>query len=449
MRALQNDPVALASAIPSVPASDLAARSGTSGCNRPTVWFINRSYWPDAEATGQLLTELCEDLSVTFDVHVIAGQPNSNPTNEPYRRRGTEQRNGVQIHRAWHTRFSKGSLTGRCLNQIGFFLGALWSTIVLPRPDVVVVETDPFFLTLLGIWLRWRHRCRLIVSLQDIYPDIAVALGKLREGILARTLRRLLTRAYRRAHRVVVLSQDMRDVVIEQGLNPMQIEILPNWVDTKRIVPIKEQNGFRAGAGLDRKFVVMYSGNMGLSQPLDVVLRAADRLRERPEIQFLLVGDGVAKRRLQDDAETMRLHNVRFLPYQPRKELARSLSAADLHIVAVDPRVCRLLMPCKIYAIFASGTPLVAIAPPESELSRIVSSQRVGITVAPGDANSLIDAIRWGAENRHELERMGERARHLAVTRFDRRSATQRFGVLVTAVLKEPLLPAGVLAGGR
>ena len=437
MPALQNDPVALASAIPPVLEIDLATRSGTCGCNRPTVWFINRSYWPDAEATGQLLTELCEDLSLTFDVHVIAGQPNINPTNEPFRRCGLQERNGVQIHRTWHTRFPKRSLTGRCLNQFGFFLGALWGTVLLPRPEVVVVETDPFYLAILGVWLKFRYRCSLIVYLQDIYPDIAVALGKLPKGTLAGSLRRLLTKAYRYADRVVLLSQDMRDVVAGQGVSPQHVEIVPNWIDTERIVPVKDENGFRAAAGMGRKFVVMYSGNMGLSQPLDVVLQAAESLRDRPEIQFLLVGDGVAKRRLQDDAGKRQLQNVRFLPYQPQDELACSLSAADLHVVAVDPRVYRLLMPCKVYAIFASGTPVVAIAPRESELSRIVSAHGAGLTVEPGDVKALVEAIGWGIEHRPELDRMGKRARQLAVEQFDRRGATQRFGGLVAAVLEE------------
>jgi glycosyltransferase involved in cell wall biosynthesis len=423
--------------MPSSPARDLTAATEASRRIRPTVWFLNRSYWPDAEATGQLLTELCEDLTAQFDVHVFAGQPNSNPTNEPFRRCGLQERNGVQIHRTWHTRFPKRSLTGRCLNQIGFFLGALWGTVLLPRPEVVVVETDPFYLAILGVWLKLRHRCRLIVYLQDIYPDIAVALGKLPKGTLAGSLRRLLTKAYRYADRVVLLSQDMRDVVAGQGVSPQHVEIVPNWIDTERIVPVKDENGFRAAAGMGRKFVVMYSGNMGLSQPLDVVLQAAESLRYRPEIQFLLVGDGVAKQRLQDDAEKRHLQNVRFLPYQPREELACSLSAADLHVVAVDPRVYRLLMPSKVYAIFASGTPVVAIAPRESELSRIVSAHGAGLTVEPGDVKALVEAIGWGIEHRPELDRMGKRARQLAVEQFDRRGATQRFGGLVAAVLEE------------
>jgi colanic acid biosynthesis glycosyl transferase WcaI len=235
--------------------------------------------------------------------------------------------------------------------------------------------------------------------------------------------------------------------MLEHGVCKSRLETVPNWVDTAKIVPVKRQNGFRTGLGIDDKFVVMYSGNMGLSQPLDFVLDAAAALGDCPEIEFLLVGDGVARRRLQEIAQQKRLPNVRFLPYQPREELARSLSAADLHLVTVDPRVYRLLMPCKMYAILASGTPLVAIAPPESELSRTVVEQGVGLAAVPGDASELAEVVRWALAHRGELEPMGQRARQLAVTMFDRRTATGRFCSLLARVLAEGR--ATVEAAGR
>jgi len=419
------------------PSSGSDAPDAAGHASRPVALFINRSYWPDAEATGQLLTELCEDLAVQFDVHVVAGQPNSNPANEPYNARGTEHRNHVEIHRVRHTRFPKRSIAGRCLNHISFFLAALWTALWVPRPDVVIVETDPFFLAFLAAGLKIWHRSRCVVYLQDVYPDIAVALGKLREGLLARGLRSLLVASYRRADRVVVLSQDMREAILEQGVCSSQIATLPNWVDTTRVIPVKVHNAFRAELEVDDKFVVMYSGNLGLSQPLDFVLEAAAAVGDRPEIEFVLVGDGVARRRLQDLAGQMQLPNVRFLPYQPREKLATSLSAADLHLVAVDPLVYRLLMPCKLYSILSSGTPLVAIAPRESELSRTVVDEGVGLAVNPGDVVALTQALSWAVDHRRELEEMGQRARQLAVRTFDRRTATGRFHDLLVQVVDE------------
>src|SRR5262245_24054423 len=147
-----------------------ACSSAAGGTQRPRVLFINRSYWPDAEATGQLLTELCEDLAASFDVSVIAGQPNSNPTGANFCRRGLEQRHGVHIHRVAHTRFPKKSLIGRAANLLSFLMAAFWTAFRVPRPDIVIVETDPFLLAFLGDWLKFWHGCRHVVYLQDIYP---------------------------------------------------------------------------------------------------------------------------------------------------------------------------------------------------------------------------------------------------------------------------------------
>ena len=120
----------------------------------------------------------------------------------------------------------------------------------------------------------------------------------------------------------------------------------------------------------------MHSGNMGLTQQLDQIIELADRMRDRPEIEFLLVGSGAASASLQELAQTRNLPNLRFLPYQPREELADSLSAADLHLVCMHPNISGCLVPSKIYGIMASGTPMMAIVPPETDVYRLVESGR-------------------------------------------------------------------------
>ncbi len=163
-------------------------------------------------------------------------------------------------------------------------------------PDVVVTETDPFFLGLLGKRLK-KKGSRFIAYLQDIYPDIAVACGKAKEGFLIKKLRRWLFGAYAAADRVVVLSRDMQERCIENGVLRERIRVIPNWSDVENLYPIKEGNAFRREHQLDDKFVVMYSGNMGVPHLLEPVLDAAERLKNEPDIEFLFVGGGVQKRR--------------------------------------------------------------------------------------------------------------------------------------------------------
>ncbi len=403
----------------------------------PHVLFLNRSYWPDAEATGQLLTELCEDLASSFDVTILAGQPNQNPRGVPFRSSGWEVHQGVKIRRVRHTRFPKSFLPGRVLNLLTYLAAAMWAALFLPRPDLIVCETDPPLLCLIAALLRRWHGAKLVIYLQDIYPDIAVALGKIRDGRLTGWIRRLMFGIYRRADRVVVLSRDMRDLLLTAGVPAERIECIPNWVDTERLVPDKQSNAFRQTHGLDGQFIVMYSGNLGLCQRLEDTLAAADRLRRRSDIVFLLVGDGASKRRLEESARQMNLPNVRFLPYQPKERLSESLSAADLQLVPLDPRIASCLMPSKLYGILASGTPLLAVAPEHCELADITRQAGVGMVVPPDCPEALADAILWGAEHPEDLEAMGYAARRLAEDCFDRRRITAQFSAMLTQVSEE------------
>jgi glycosyltransferase involved in cell wall biosynthesis len=396
--------------------------------------FINRSYWPDAEATGQLLTELCEDLAPEFAVTVYAGQPNQNPDGATFRRRGWQTHQGVTIRRVPHTRFNKRSLLGRALNIMSYLFMTTMAGLLGPRPDIVVVETDPPLLCLLGALLRYRFGCRLIVYLQDLYPDLAVALGKLQPNWLVRFLRRRFFAVYRRADRVVVLSRDMQRVLVDSGVCAERVVCIANWVDAGKVRPVKQGNAMRAQWNPENRFLVMYSGNMGLCQHLEDVIGAAELLQAAADISFLLVGDGASRQRLEDMAAQAQLPNVRFLPYQSKGDLSSSLSAADVHLVPIDSRVYNFLMPSKLYGVLASGTPLLAIAPPHSELAEMTVQEQVGLAVTPDQPRALADAILWCAGHRGELAEMGTRARRLAEERFDRRPTTRRFAQMLSDV---------------
>lgn len=397
------------------------------------VLLLNRSYWPDAEATGQLLTELCEDLAEGLDVSVICGQPNHNPDNAPFRRWGKQVRNQVTIRRVPHTMFHKRwRRRWRALNMLTFMFWATVAALLTRRPDVVVVETDPPLLCLLGRFLqRWRG-CRLVVYVQDIYPDVAQAIGQLPHWFPYQMVRRIFYQIYRHADLVVVLSQDMQRFLVESGVPPERIAVVPNWVDTRAVYPVKFANSFRREQGLNDRFVVMYSGNMGLSQNLMQLLDAADLLRDRGDIVFALIGDGASREDLEQRAAELNLRNVRFFDYQPKDLLSQSLSAADVHVVLLEPALSALLMPSKIYGVLASGTPAIVLADPNSELARLIEGEDVGLVVRPGDAQRLASQICFCAENTSLMRKLGIRARALAIERFDRILCTGQLYQLLT-----------------
>lgn len=405
--------------------------------SRPTVLFLNRSYWPDVEATGQLLTELCESLQVSFDVSVVAGQPNQvrDATDEtPWQKEPV--RNGVTIHRVAHSQFSKSRMLLKALNYVSFVRATRRFLRSCAAPDVVVFETDPFLLPFEARRLQRRTGCRMVGYLQDIYPDVAVALGKVPNNWMIRRLRKSLFSVYRSCDRMVVLSEDMKRLLISGGVDGDRVDIVPNWADPEVVRPL-EHSRFRVSHGLEDKFVVMYSGNLGLTQRLEEFLLAAELLQDLPQVVFAFVGQGSQRESLVEMVRRKNLTNVRFFDYQPKSELAHSLNAADLHLVPLTRELSQCLMPSKLYGILAAGRPYLTNAPADSELATLTGQYQVGMTVEPGSPKAIADGIRRAANDAPGMSEMGKNARKLALSEFTREKSAEKFrAVLKTAVIR-------------
>ena len=400
---------------------------------RTRVLFLNRSFWPDREATGQFLTELCDDLSADHAVTIVAGPSYHTRKGNlgGFRLWSRERRGKITIIRTWGTRFSKSSLAGRLVNLGTYYLLAALVAYRLPRPDIIVAETDPPLLGALAAVLKRRWRCRLVYNVRDLYPDIAEVTGGVRSPFLLDLLRRGNDYAYERADLIVTLGNDMARRIVGKGVPTEKVVVVPDWVDCRRICPL-ESNPFRRILG--NKFVVMYSGNVGLTQQLEGVLEAADRLRDDDRILFAIVGEGARKDWLQEQARAMGLNNVRFMPYQPLEKLGESLNAADLHLIPLAPGVAGCLVPSKIYGILAAGRPFIAMMEDNAEVAQIARDDGVGFVVRPGDIDALVGTIREAADSPERLKQMGLKARRLAEMRFDRIKITRTFGAMLAGV---------------
>ncbi len=406
---------------------------------QPSVLFLNRSYWPDVEATGQLLTALCEGLTPDFAVGVLAGRPNAIVDNLDLRDwSNVDERHGVHIHRVAHTSFPKRNLVGKAMNFLSFARASHSALRTIAAPDVVIFETDPFLLAFAASRLQKRTNCRMIGYLQDVYPDVAVALGKVGNNWAIRRLRSALFDIYRRCDRMVVLSQDMADLLTDGGVAAERISIVPNWADTLSIAPIPGVNRFRQQHQLRKHFIAMYSGNLGLTQRLEEFVQAAALLKARPDILFCFVGRGSQESSLRELVNAHGLTNVRFFDYQPQDELTHSLTAADLHLVPLTKDLSRCLMPSKLYGILAAGRPYLTNAPVGSELHSITLKHHVGLTVEPGSVDSIADRILWAADHPAELGTMGRNARQLAESEYTKLHSITKFRTVLQQVLASP-----------
>jgi glycosyltransferase involved in cell wall biosynthesis len=372
------------------------------------VCYFNRSYWPDTGATGQLLTELAEDLAATrgWDVTVVAGFPIAGDQRVP----AEEVRNGVRIIRARGTRFSPRRFAGRAMNYLTYFASALWTAVRLPRQDVTVALTDPPIIGLAA--LAARPARGFVFYCQDIFPEVASLLEDFHSPLVNALLDRLNRYLVRRADRIVALGDTMKLRLVEgKGADPSRITVIHNWADTRAIVPSSKQNVFSEAHGLSTRFVVLHAGNIGMSQNLDVVIEAAALLANSPEIAFVFIGDGNRRAVLEDMVKARGLTNVRFLPYQSRDQLRWTYASSNVCLVSLKPGLAGYIVPSKLYPILAAGRPYIAAVEPTAEVAALTDRYRMGVVVTPGDAPQMANAIARLAADAGECAAMGARAR--------------------------------------
>jgi len=260
-------------------------------------------------------------------------------------------------------------------------------------------------------WLMAKaSRARLVVNIQDIYPDIAVALDYLKNPAAVGFFRRMEGWIYRRADRVVVISEGFRENLLGKGVPAAKIDVAPNWADPDQFAPMSSDNGFRRETGVGDGLLVAYSGGLTHNAELETVLDAAAQLQDSP-IQFAIVGEGVQKQALMEKAAAARLRNVRFYPFQPIERYGEVLAAADVTLVSLKSAATFASVPSKIYKQMAAARPIVAITNPGNELDHLIGDAQCGVTTAPGDAGGLAAALRRALENRAAFAEMGRNGR--------------------------------------
>ncbi len=402
------------------------------------IAFFNRSYHPDIEATGQYLTELTEDLTERGEnVFVVCGQSYYVGRKRRWAPVQVSRHRAVRVVRVLNTRLAKSSFPFRLANLGTYFLGCVLALFLLPRPDVVVCLTDPPLLPLLaGVYARLTG-ARFVFAVNDLYPDVAVALGEVSNPFWLALLDAATSFGLHQADSVVVLGECMRERVLARGCPPARASVLPYWADADQIRPCKEDNAFRAEHGFGPSdFVIMYSGNLGLSQDLEDVLNVAARFRDREGLHFVIIGEGARKKGLQRMSAELGLDgNVRFLPHQPRARLAQSLGAADLHLVPLAEGAAGTIVPSKTYGIMASGTAYLAVMDEVAEPAQLAVRHGCGLWCPPRRPDRLTELIEYACENRETLRTMGGNGRRAVEQHFTRRAGTDRYHRLLRAVV--------------
>ena len=418
------------------------------------VIFLNRFFYPDHSATSQMLTDLAFGLAQSgHEVCVITSrQLYENPS---VRLAAQDDVAGVTIHRVWTTRFGRSGLVGRAVDYLTFYLAAAIHILRhVRRGDVVVAKTDPPMLSVIVTPLCAVKRARSINWLQDLFPEVAEVLTddprrSLRIGF--RVLEHLRTWSLRRASLNVAIGERMAERLLQLGVAPDRMAVIPNWADGALVRPVARQaNALRRAWGLNESFVVGYAGNFGRAhdyetvrtaltdpQPAPSDKKADDALASgpaNPHVVWLFVGGGKNYDALQDHVRSHTISHVLFQPYQSRDQLAASLSVPDVHLVSLYPGLEGLIVPSKIYGIMAAGRPTIFVGDPDGEIATLLRRHDMGLVVQRGDAAGLNAAVRSLAADPVRCAAMGARARMVFEQSYDRPWALRSWAAVLDRI---------------
>ena len=401
---------------------------------------LTGSYAPDRTGIAPLNTELSEYLAARghrVSVATVFPHYPEWKLSREYRSAlwRSELRNGVHLYRGPVYVPSKRTSLRRILYDTSVGLSTALRALPLPRADLILAVSPPLQVALAGGFLSRLKRIPLLVQVKDLLPDLAIALGMLRNPWAIHLARKLEELVYRQASDVLVICEGFASSLRSKGVPESKIHIIPDWVDTRFIRPNPSQDGFRRTHRIaSSDFLVLHTGNMGAKQKLDNLLEAASLLQSLPDLRFCLVGDGSDRVRLEQCAHNLALPNVRFLPLQPREVLPSMLASADVLLLNQASRVVDMVIPSKLLTYLAAGRPVIAAVPPASEASRCLGDAGGGLVVEPENPAQLAAAILNLYEHRDRALQMGLAARRYAESHFASDRILARYESLFASV---------------
>lgn len=351
------------------------------------ILIITPFYAPDIGPSAPLFTQLGSALvQHGHQVTVVAAVPHYTSGMVPPDFRGRFQyrsvENGVEIIRVAVPSVNRSNFRNRLFQFICFQVGALIASLSL-KYDAAII-TNPALETWLPLtWHTVFRRKPVVFSVFDVYPDVGIKLGVFRSTAVINMVSALERSCLRHSAVVQIISENFKPGLRALGVDDSKMDLIDVWVDTEFIRPLPRNNDFSRQHGLTGKFIVLYAGNLGLSQGLENVLSAAKILADQEDIRFVFVGDGSERENLQSKASQLNLSNVQFLPFQPRERLPEILALADISLVVLRRGIGVESLPSKTFSALASARPILASVEEESELCKLIQNAQAGICIPP------------------------------------------------------------------
>ena len=391
-------------------------------------------YYPPEQASGlQLVEDLLEGFANQgWDIHLFTPTPTRGVTAEQrkhYTKRRIEKKyeERLTVHRM-HLFRERIGFFSRAIRYILFSIECFWKTVTVPADCVFTGSGPPSQGVIVGLAKKISRNKKVIYNLQDIFPDSLITSGIATEKSTAIKIGRLMERfTYRNADAIITISDDMKENVVRKGVDPQKVTVIRNWIDIRKIKPIdKMNNRLFDELKLERnRFYVVYAGNLGKVQGIEVIIIAAELLRDQHDIQFVIFGNGSEEDNIKRKATDF--PNISVFPLQPQERVSEVYSMGDVSIIPCKPGTGGSGMPSKTWTIMATGTPIIASFDLGGEMEKTIREAGCGCCIHAGNAEDLATAIMELKEKPETVMTMGQNARRYAEKQVTKEQAVLKY----------------------
>lgn len=402
-------------------------------------------YIPDVASTGQILRELAEGMLDTFDITVICVVPSyGGKVEERYKTQKyyEENINGVKVLRIRVPEFNKADTLSRVKNIMSYFFGAMAATLKVGKQDYVFSISQPLILGgLIGVWGKWMKHAKYIYNIQDFNPEQVKAVNYSKNPLLLKAMMWLDKFSCRHSNLVITVGCDLVETMHTrfQGKKVPRTVMINNWIDEKEIYPLPKSHervaAFCRQYALKDKFVIMYSGNIGLYYDLENLIKVIEKFKpgtrtnDGREVVFAFVGAGTILDKLMDYVKVQHMDNVTFIPYQKKADLIYSLNAADVHWCVSAKGIKGISCPSKYYGVASCQKAILGVLEEGSEVWRLIDNTQGGLVSEPGAYGKIEQNIRWFIEHAdsNEVNVMGQRGRDNLVKNLTKEISVEKY----------------------
>lgn len=378
-------------------------------------------FYPDVASTGQILAELAEGMIDAFDITVICVVPSySGVIEEKYKSKRIyiEDYKGIKLVRVRVPEFKKSNKVSRIKNLLAYFFNSLIATAKIEKQDYIYTISQPPILGgVLGVLGKWIKGGKLIYNIQDFNPEQTIAVGYAKNKLLLNTVMAVDKFSCKNSDKVIVVGRDMQETLKNRFNNkkvPSNV-FINNWINEKEIYPLEQNHpkivAFKEKYNLQDKFIIMYSGNIGLYYDLENIIKVIGEFKDREDVVFAFIGDGTVKSKIEEYVTNNNLNNVTFIPYQDKADLIYSLNAADIHWVVNAKGIKGVSVPSKLYGVMAAGKPVLGVLDEGSEARLIVEECNCGVCIEPGNYKEISRNIEYILNNKELIKSLGQNGR--------------------------------------